>query len=97
MKTFDKIIDSITNVMAFLCDHMLLCLVIPMALDMVLIIAYFGVGFENFFIINSTFVVNFIGLGALALYVILKGITLPIANFIYDIVETAKMKRKQVK
>ena len=87
---------AIEDTMAFLHDHMLWFLVIPMALDMVLIIAYFGVGFENFFIINSIFVVNFIGLGCLPLYVVMS-IILRIAHFIDDVVQTAKLKRKQVR
>ena len=90
-----KIRELIEDVMDFLSSGMLLFLVIPAALDIVVIMAYFGAGFENFFIINSTFVVNFIGLGAAAFYVVMSHIIMPVAYFIYDVVATAKMKRKK--
>ena len=92
-----KIRELIEDVMEFLSTSMLLLLVIPAALDMVVIMAYFGAGFENFFIINSVFVVNFISLGALAFYVAMSHIILPIAYYIYDMIEVAKMKRKKVR
>ena len=91
-----KIRELIEDVMEFLSTSMLLLLVIPAALDMVVIMAYFGAGFENFFIINGTFVVNFIGLGAAAFYVVMSHIIMPVAYFVYDVVATAKMKRKKV-
>lgn len=91
-----KIRELIEDVMEFLSTSMLLLLVIPAALDMVVIMAYFGAGFENFFIINSTFVVNFLGLGAVAFYVVMSHIIMPIAYYIYDVIEVAKMKRKKV-
>ena len=92
-----KIRELIEDVMEFLSTSMLLLLVIPAALYMVVIMAYFGAGFENFFIINSVFVVNFISLGALAFYVAMSHIILPIAYYIYDMIEVAKMKRKKVR
>ena len=96
MKTFDKIIDSITNVMAFICDHMLWFLGVPVVLDVLLISAYFVFHFENFVIINSVFVVNFIGLGAVALYALWCFVLKKVIIAIADAVDVIKTKEEQV-
>jgi hypothetical protein len=96
MKKIEKIIDSIFNVMSFLHSHMLWFLGIPVALDALLIGAYFAFDFENFVIINSVFVVNFIGLGALALYVLWCFAVMPITIAIADAVDAFKTKKEQV-
>lgn len=96
MKKFDKIIDSITNVMAFLCDHMLWFLGVPAVLDVLLISAYFAFGFENFFVINSVFVVNFVCLGAVALYALWCYVVKHIIIAIADAVDAIKTKKEQV-
>ncbi len=96
MKKIDKILDSIANVMAFLHDHMLWFLGVPMILDALLIGAYFAFGFENFILINSVFVVNFIGLGALALYVLWCAVVMPITIAIVDVADAVKAKKGKV-
>ena len=96
MKKIEKIIDSISNVMSFLSSHMLWFLGIPVVLDALLVGAYFAFHFENFVIINSVFVVNFIGLGALALYVLWCFAVMPITIAIADAVDAIKTKKEQV-
>lgn len=96
MKKIEKIIDSIINVMSFLHSHMLWFLGIPVLLDALLIGAYLAFHFENFVIINSVFVVNFIGLGALALYVLWCFVVMPITIAIADAVDVIKTKKEQV-
>lgn len=96
MKKIEKIIDSITNVMSFLSSHMLWFLGIPAVLDALLIGAYFAFYFENFVIINSVFVINFIGLGALALYALWCFVVKNILIAIADAMETIQTKKEQV-
>lgn len=96
MKKIEKIIDAIINVMSFLRSHMLWFLGISVALDALLIGAYFAFHFENFIIINSVFLVNFIGLGALALYVLWCFVVMPITITIADAVDAFKTKKEQV-
>lgn len=96
MKKIEKIIDSITNVMSFLSSHMLWFLGIPAVLDALLIGAYFAFRFENFVIINSVFVINFIGLGALAIYALWCFVVKNILIAIADAVDAIKTKKEQV-
>lgn len=96
MKTFDKIIDSIDNVMGFIHDNMLWFLCVPAVLDVLLISAYFVFHFENFVIINSVFVVNFIGLGAVALYALWCFVVKKVIIAIADAVDAIKTKKEQV-
>lgn len=96
MNKIDKLCDSVNNILDFVRDHMLWFLGIPLLLDVLLIGAYFAFGFENFILINSVFVVNFIGIGILALYVLNKFILLPIVFYILYAIAEAKEEKGRV-
>lgn len=69
-KIINKLEDAFVSAVFFAKKHMLAFLVPPVVLDVLLIGAYFLFGWENYWVINPVFVVNFIALAAIALVVI---------------------------
>lgn len=69
-KIINKLEDAFVNAVFFAKKYMLAFLVPPVVLDVLLIGAYFLFGWENYWVINSVFVVNFIALAAVAIVVI---------------------------
>ena len=70
MKKIIKLEDAFVNAVFFAKQHMLTFLIPPVVLDALLIGAYLLFGWENYWVINPVFVINFIALAAVAIVVI---------------------------